>query len=185
MTGAARTCCVRTATLSSTTPKRTRPAPTCSFASGWMIAALRLDSALIVSDDEAGYRTFLGADPQGTAGLAAKCDQRIRLAESYIMSPAVAGLVPQVARRHQPAPDAVGGAQTDLQEGQVIGEPIQSPAFQEFRFADSPFEVPDPFRFYPQMLRWTAKEIHRLITEEGVAGQHRRDGALCQRRAAL
>ena len=112
-----------------------------------------------------------------------KCDQRIRLAESYIMSPAVASLVPQVAR-HQPRLTRIGGAQTDLQEEQVIGEPIQSPAFQEFRFADSPFEVPDPFRFYPQMLRWTAKEIHRLITKR-CRGQHRRDGALCQRRAAL
>ncbi len=64
--------------------------------------------------------------------------------------------------------------------------PIQSPAFQEQHFAEgepaggpereegnhrggSPFAVPDPFRFYPQMLRWTAKEIHRLISEEGVA----------------
>ncbi len=61
-----------------------------------------LDSALIVSDDDAGYRTFLGADPQGTAGLAAKCDQRIHLVRSFIMSPAVADLAPQVARAINP-----------------------------------------------------------------------------------
>ncbi len=128
-----------------------------------------LDSALIVSDDDAGYRTFLGADPQGTAGLAAKCDQRIRLADSYIMSPEVAGLIPQVARAINPRLARAGAGQPAFEADQVVSEPIQSPAFQEFHFADSPFEVPDPFRFYPQMLRWTAKEIHRLITEEGVA----------------
>ena len=128
-----------------------------------------LDSALIISDDDAGYRTFLGADPQGTAGLAAKCDRRIRLADSYIMSPEVAGLIPQVTRAINPRLARAGAGQPAFEEEQVLDEPIQSPAFQEFHFADSPFEVPDPFRFYPQMLRWTAKEIHRLITEEGVA----------------
>jgi hypothetical protein len=127
-----------------------------------------LDSALVIADDDAGYRTFLGADPQGTSGLAAKCDQRIYLANSYIMSAEVAGLVPQVAHAINPRLARVGGAPPDRQEEEVVGAPIASPALQEFRFADSPFEVPDPFRFYPQMLRWTAKEIHRLITEEGV-----------------
>ncbi len=122
-----------------------------------------LDSALIVSDDDAGYRTFLGADPAGMPGLAAVCEQRIQLAESYVMSREVASLVPQVARAINPRAARSGGALSGLEE-QVIG----SPAFQELHFADSPFELPDPFRFYPQMLRWTAKEINRLITEEGV-----------------
>jgi hypothetical protein len=50
---------------------------------------------------------------------------------------------------------------------------VQSPALVEMRFAgaradESPFAVPDPFRFYPQMLRWAAREINRLVTEEGV-----------------
>ena len=101
-----------------------------------------LDSALIVSDDDAGYRTFLGADPQGTAGLAAKCDQRIHLVSSFIMSPAVADLVPQVARAINPRL-ARAGAQPGIQEDQVMMrhrspvEPvIQSAAFQEQHFAE-------------------------------------------------
>ncbi|MFN8467625.1 MAG: AAA family ATPase [Caldilineaceae bacterium] len=140
-----------------------------------------LDSALIVSDDDAGYRTFLGADPRGTDGLAAMCDQRIHLLSSFIMSPHVADLVPQVARAINPRL-ARAGAQAGIQEDQAVDAPlepaIQSAAFQEQHFTEddpqgdqsgSPFAVPDPFRFYPQMLRWTAREIHRLITEEGIA----------------
>jgi hypothetical protein len=148
-----------------------------------------LDSALIVSDDDAGYRTFLGADPQGTAGLAAKCDRRIHLPSSFIMSPAVADLVPQIMRAVNPRLARTSGAQLGIQEDQVVDAPIDMPvtpaihsaAFQKQHFAEddrvdpdgghqgSPFAVPDPFRFYPQMLRWTAREIHRLISEEGIA----------------
>ena len=51
-----------------------------------------LDSALLVSDTEAGYRFFLGADPEGVIDLAAACDERITLDQSFVMSNAVAAL---------------------------------------------------------------------------------------------
>ncbi len=38
-----------------------------------------LDSALILSDADAGYRLFLGADPVGVAALADACDERLTL----------------------------------------------------------------------------------------------------------
>jgi hypothetical protein len=139
-------------------------------------ASAKLDSALIVSDDDAGYRTFLGADPAGMPSLAGACEQRIRLASSYIMSPAVAALGPQVARIINPQRARIGGNQPVLDDQPaadgaplpVEPDPIESPALTEMRFAQSPFAVPDPFRFYPQMLRWTAREVSRLVSEEGV-----------------
>lgn len=138
--------------------------------------AASLDSALIISDDDAGYRTFLGADPAGMADLAARCEQSIRLVNSYIMSAATADLVPQITRMINPRLARSTG-QLGI-DGQVESVTVQSPALTEMLFTDppagesffgsSPFAVPDPFRFYPQMLRWTAREINRLVNEEGV-----------------
>jgi hypothetical protein len=146
-------------------------------------ASARLDSALILSDDDAGYRTFLGADPAGMPELAAACDQRIHLIGSYVMTPPVAALTAQVTQIINPrslqiaGSDASRGAndRPDLDEQTVTAatmppaaEAAAAPGLIERRFAESPFAVPDPFRFYPQMLRWTAREINRLVTEEGV-----------------
>lgn len=117
----------------------------------------RLDSALIVSDDDAGYRTFLGADPGGMEELVKLCEQHIQLEGSHIMSPAVANLAPQIVRIiNGRSPRAGEPAAGDEQTPTTVGR------------SESPFAVPDPFRFYPQMLRWTAREINRLVTEEGV-----------------
>ena len=44
------------------------------------------DSALIVYDREAGYRSFLGADPRSAYALRAVCDRHVELTESHVMS---------------------------------------------------------------------------------------------------
>lgn len=41
----------------------------------------RLDSSLLIVDESAGYRSFLGADPQSAAGLADLMDQSFRLSD--------------------------------------------------------------------------------------------------------
>ena len=61
-----------------------------------------LDSALIVADDDAGYRTFLGADPAGVEELAAACAEHVRTTASYVMSEELESLTRRVER-------AVGG----------------------------------------------------------------------------
>ena len=57
-----------------------------------------LDSALLVSDTDAGYRFFLGADPEGVTDLAAACDERITLDHSLVMSNDLAALDRSVDR---------------------------------------------------------------------------------------
>lgn len=140
---------------------------------GWLQDSVgKLDSALILADDDAGYRTFLGADPAGMADLARGCEQRIRLSGSYTMSPTVAGLIPQVVRLINPATlrgDSSQAALDDELAVHIVVPQAEDVAPQAgLRFAQSPFVVPDPFRFYPQMLRSTAREINRLVTQEGV-----------------
>ncbi len=123
-----------------------------------------LDSALILSDEDAGYRTFLGADPAGMEEMAAACEQQIGLTNSYVMSPAVAALVPQVTRAINPRL-----ARSESNQPERTEPSSAVAALHEMRFADSAFAAPESFRFYPQMLRWTAAEIHRLIQNENVA----------------
>ncbi len=62
-----------------------------------------LDSALIVMDEDAGYRAILGADPVGSARLADACSRTIRLTATPNLSPALqatAHRVEQAIRGH-------------------------------------------------------------------------------------
>jgi hypothetical protein len=146
--------------------------------------AAALDSALIVSDDDAGYRTFLGADPQGVNGLAEKCEQVLRLASSRVMSSDIASLAPQVTEAVNPRLARAGMAHFPREDELPAGQPITSSAFEELHFEAqeddlwdtaslSPdgraFAAPDTYRFYPQMLRETARKINDLVTKEGIA----------------
>jgi len=111
-----------------------------------------LDSALIIEDSDAGYRTFLGADPKGVDKLRELCDDVTAMDSSHVMAPAVAG----VARRIDGIFDA---------RRRVASQPPGALAH------DAPaLVVPDQlFRFYPQMVAWAAAQIHSLINDQGVA----------------
>jgi len=110
-----------------------------------------LDSALILADQDAGYRLFLGADPLGTRELASACDEQIRLSESYVMPTTLQALTEQVDL-------AILGPERAKSEG--TGEP--SSALDDLIIPDV------EFRFYPQMLRWVVDEIQKLVYDEGV-----------------
>jgi hypothetical protein len=113
-----------------------------------------LESALILADDDGGYRVFLGANALGQQAFAPLCDQQIHLAESRVMSPALLDLTRQVEQALGPR----GRAHTS-----VSGE---ANANQE---AQPPWMVPGVgFRFYPQMIQWAVAEIRRLVQEDGV-----------------
>lgn len=113
-----------------------------------------LDSALIIVDEDAGYRTFLGADPEGTIDLAAACGERYRLAASHVMPPPMAALSTQVTR-------AVHGWKAPAEDGQDASRSRKhAPA--------ETLVIPEPFRFYPQMIQWTADAIRRLVVQDGV-----------------
>ncbi len=130
-----------------------------------------LDSALLIADDEAGYRLFLGADPAGAATLAGACDQQIRLEESHIMAPALVGLSGQINRElGKPPHPRPEGAVDGTNELASFGESKRLNGSQEGSGDERPLIIPGTgFRFYPQMIRWVAEEVKRLVQHEGIA----------------
>ncbi len=100
------------------------------------------DSALIVFDDGAGYRRFLGADPESALGLAALCDETITLQESFIINEGLAWLSASLGEIIQP----------------ISGEMPAGRLDDELSIASA--------HFYPEMLDGVADEIERLVVEE-------------------
>lgn len=109
--------------------------------------------ALVLYDADAGYRSFLGADPENAAGLAELCPDRRAFTESYVMSPPVAALSATLAnavlnQRARPEVPAVAGA-------------AEIPRILQYEM----------HRFHPQMLDWAADAIAGLIHDEGVPAE--------------
>ena len=112
-----------------------------------------LESSLILSDDDGGYRLFLGAAPENAATLADACTLRLRLPVQHVTPPSLvrmAGLVDRAIRGPQPFPE-----ETPAENG----EPANARLPLHYQI----------HRFYPQMIDWAVDEIERLVTREGVA----------------
>jgi len=104
----------------------------------------RMESALIIMDLEAGYRRFLGADPESALRVKAACDHVLRFEKSHVLSEDHAALASILSI-------ALGG------EGGVT----KGDARNVLRYASH--------RFQPEMLDWIVEETARLIQEEDVA----------------
>jgi hypothetical protein len=100
-------------------------------------------SALMVYDQDAGYRAFLGADPASAQKLGGLCRRRIKLAESRAPSASLADLARQLSPR--------------------LIEPQKKPGDPRAALHYA------PHRFHPQMLDWVADEVSRLVKGEGGA----------------
>jgi hypothetical protein len=107
------------------------------------------DSALLVFDWEAGYRRFLGADPESAYALGDLCDTTVVLQDSLVMSPRIAGLS--------------GSLQAALKGERRMVQPVEVGPPGVAR----PFEF-EYHRFYPQMLDWVAESIAGLVREQGL-----------------
>ena len=101
-------------------------------------------SALLVCDTDAGYRSFLGADPEGALALRDLCLHRLE-ADSRVMSPGIRALERRIARALS-APDAHAGG-----DGEALVLDVEAG------------------RFFPQMLDRAAERVARLIQGEGVS----------------
>ena len=111
-------------------------------------------SVLLIYDHSAGYRRFLGADPQSGASLSDLCAERIVFDRSFVSSAAVKNLSYHLVEAiAQPGSDALCSAE----EGQT-GETGDTATALAIGY----------HRFYPQMLDWAAGEIAHLVHEEGV-----------------
>ncbi|HMN60172.1 MAG TPA: hypothetical protein PJ988_07395 [Anaerolinea sp.] len=102
-----------------------------------------LDSALLIYDQQAGYRRFLGADPASAERLAAGCDRHIVLDTPFTVTPALDEFGRRLGRVLE-RPEAPEPAQADWSSDLVI-----APA--------------DRLRFYPQMLDWVAGRVKELL----------------------
>lgn len=106
-----------------------------------------LDSALLILDREAGYRRFLGADPESALELAGGCDQHVVFDKSLIANPALERFALRL------------GATLDRPKAR---EQLESTEDQS-DWRDALVFPPDNLRFYPQMLDWVADEVAHLL----------------------
>lgn len=100
------------------------------------------DSALLIYDQDAGYRQFLGADPESAYTLSELCQERMVFDQSFITSEPIHALEICLGSKLRKKPPP-----------QTITSPALAMAF-EFH------------RFYPDMLDWVALEISKLVIEE-------------------
>ena len=107
------------------------------------------ETALIIFDEGAGYRSFLGADPESARGLRDLCDETVTFTESYVNSPAM------------------------LAFGEALSRVLQSKSAETASSVDA---IPDfhtvlrfeNHRYHPDMLDWTADQIASLVHNDGV-----------------
>jgi len=104
----------------------------------------QLESALVIYDNEAGYRRFLGADPLGAYNLKKYCSEVIVSNDSYVNSPEIQSLAVYLKNSllHKSTPFSKIDPRVALC-----------------------FET---HTYYPQMLDWITNEIASLINDEGV-----------------
>jgi len=100
-------------------------------------------SALVVYDQDGGFRTYLGADPQGALALAELCTQRVTLDTSFVSSPAVQALSSGLLRVDGAAP-----------------RPTEEQLEQSLSFIQE--------HFHTELLRNVVDEVLRLTLDENV-----------------
>ena len=98
------------------------------------------ESALLIYDQDGGYRSFLGADPQSAARLKGLCDETAVFAESMVCSPEMQTFSTYLA-------NALGGNLKVPQQGVSTQDVLV-------------FEIQ---RYHPQMLDWVVAQIAALV----------------------
>ena len=101
------------------------------------------ESALIIYDTEAGYRSFLGADPDNGYTLRQLCDAAFELDESFVITPEI---------------DALGNAFARALDQYAEADTADPLAALDY----------DVRRYYPEMVNHVADEVRRLVQDEGV-----------------
>ena len=114
-----------------------------------------LNSFLLIYDQDAGYRIFLGADPDSAYGLKDLCDEKFILTNTFVNSNDLLALGQNVSseimRRRERSHIRSNGEATGIN-----GNPREA------------FIIKD-HRYYPQMLDWVVNKIAELIYEEGLS----------------
>ncbi len=107
------------------------------------------ESALLIFDEDAGFRSFLGADVDSAASLHAQCETHLWFQENLVNSPGIAQLkkgIRTVIQRLQGRP--VTG---DASPGEAIQEALVRPG--------------ESIKLFPAMISWVADQVSTLIAE--------------------
>ena len=101
-------------------------------------------SALLIMDEDAGFRTFLGADVSSASRLAAQCTGSLQTQDSFV-------------------------TQSDMQDLEtVLSESIQKlPHPNQTNSIQTAFTI-NSCRFYPQAIDQVVNEVQKLILDQGV-----------------
>ena len=110
----------------------------------------RLDSAFLIFDQHAGYRHFLGADPQTTYTLKELCSEQVVFNESFVNTAVLVGLEERLT------PILLN-----------LAEPLG------VRELGSVFNIHDAvdlesLRYFPQMLDYVVSRVAELVNQEGL-----------------
>jgi hypothetical protein len=111
----------------------------------------QFDSALLIYDEGAGYRRFLGADVDSAFALRELCDEQIKFDESFVMTEGIANLAGSLA-------DAITRDLTPHPPLR-IGEGAQGEKSMEIITSC----------FYPELLDSIVGNIEHLITEDQIS----------------
>lgn len=106
------------------------------------------ESALIIYDQNAGYRRFLGADPESAYRLKDLCNRQISLTRSLVTTPPT---------------EALG---RELVNALNFRSPLESDAASKNHARQAIH--PSDKRFFPQMIDWVAEQIEILVKEQSV-----------------
>jgi len=104
----------------------------------------KLDSALLILDKNAGYRRFLGADPDGASLIRDLCTTHFTFPADHVMSTPISALSMHIDQTIYPKPNSL---------------PLTDPR-PALEFHAS--------RFYPQMVDWVAEKVATLVFERGI-----------------
>ncbi|MGD2156931.1 MAG: AAA family ATPase [Anaerolineales bacterium] len=108
------------------------------------------DSALLIFDRSAGYRRFLGADPDSAYRLKDVCNERKLLNQSFV------------------TPDKVSAIET------FFGHALNREGVELSDRSDIPLAIHFPqeiIRYYPEMLDWVASQVDALIESDIQSGE--------------
>jgi hypothetical protein len=112
------------------------------------------DSALLIYDQYAGYRSFLGASPKSAYALKDLCSEQVAFHDSFIVPPALEEFGSQVARvLGRPHAERL---RPNKAQGGTDGSSLASV-----------LTTATP-RFVPQMLDWVSEQVVHLVCEAGV-----------------
>jgi len=111
------------------------------------------EEALLVNDEAAGYRIFLGANWRTAGQLEELADDTVRLTEAHVAPPPMLGFGERLGQ-------IIGGQKTDRQKAK---EPVTAqPSNHHLPIADPVFLF-EQQRFYPQMIDWVIGRIGTLV----------------------